>query len=67
MADEEYYRVIVDEAYLELHTGPGRGYPVFHVVDRGMEVEVTQTTDRLVHGPYGVKARKAGRSGLKWN
>lgn len=40
MADEQYYRVMVDEAYLELHTGPGRGYPVFHIVDRGMEVEV---------------------------
>ena len=23
-----------------MHTGPGRGYPVFHVVDRGNEIEV---------------------------
>ena len=37
---EQYYKVMVDEAYLELHTGPGRGYPVFYVVDRGMEIEV---------------------------
>jgi len=28
-------RVQVTDPYLELHTGPGRGYPVFHVVDRG--------------------------------
>jgi len=27
-------RVQVMDPYLEVHTGPGRGYPVFHVVDR---------------------------------
>lgn len=32
--------VVVVEPYLELHTGPGRGYPVFHVAARGDEVEV---------------------------
>ena len=31
---------VVAEPYLELHTGPGRGFPVFHVVDRGDEIEV---------------------------
>jgi hypothetical protein len=31
-------QVTVAEPYLELHTGPGRGYPVFHVVDRGENV-----------------------------
>lgn len=30
----------VQEAYLELHSGPGRGYPVFYVVERGAEVEL---------------------------
>ena len=39
-ADEVYYRVVVAEAYMEMHSGAGRGYPVFHVVDRGDEVEV---------------------------
>ncbi len=39
-AGEEYYQVRVAEPYLELHTGPGRGYPVFHVVDRGEMVKV---------------------------
>ena len=28
-------RAQVMDPYLEIHTGPGRGYPVFHVVDRG--------------------------------
>ena len=39
-ADELYYEVLVAEPYIELHTGPGRGYPVFHVVDRGNQVSV---------------------------
>mgnify|MGYP001568252786 CR=1 FL=1 len=32
---------IVDP-YLELHTGPGRGFPVFHVVDRGERVTLAK-------------------------
>ncbi len=38
--EEQYFKVQVAEPYLELSTGPGRGYPVFHVVDRGELVEV---------------------------
>ena len=33
-------RLQVADAYLELHTGPGRGYPVFFVVERGQSVVV---------------------------
>lgn len=45
-AQGEYFEVQVAEPYIELHTGPGRGYPVFHVVDRGERVEViTRKTD----------------------
>jgi hypothetical protein len=36
----DHYVVVVTEPFLELHTGPGRGYPKFHVVDRGEQVEV---------------------------
>lgn len=39
-ADEAYPEVKVADPYIELHTGPGAGYPVFHVVDRGDFVEV---------------------------
>jgi hypothetical protein len=35
-----YVQVEVADPYLELHTGPGRGYPVFHVVPRGERVDV---------------------------
>jgi len=32
--------VAVADPYLEMHTGPGRGYPIFHVVDRGETVQI---------------------------
>ncbi len=41
-ADADYYQVRVAAPYLELHTGPGRGYPVFYVVDRGELVDVVK-------------------------
>lgn len=33
-------RLVVADPYLELHTGPGRGYPVTFVVSRGEWVEI---------------------------
>jgi hypothetical protein len=33
-ADEDLVRLQVSEPFIELHTGPGRGFPVFHVVER---------------------------------
>lgn len=30
----------VADPYLEMRTGPGRGYPIFHVVDRGEDVDI---------------------------
>ncbi len=38
--------VVVAEPYIEMRTGPGRGYPVFHVADRGATIAVIrQRTD----------------------
>jgi len=37
---EEYPEVQVTDPYLELHTGPGEGFPIYYVVDRGEFVEV---------------------------
>ena len=39
-ADEVYKTVSVADPYLEMRTGPGGGYPKFHVVDRGESVEI---------------------------
>ena len=45
-AAKELRKVAVADPYLEMHTGPGRGYPIFHVVDRGETVEIVmQRTD----------------------
>ena len=36
----------VSELYIELHTGPGRGYPVFDIVERGENISIVkQRTD----------------------
>jgi uncharacterized protein YgiM (DUF1202 family) len=57
-AQEKLLQVFVSEPYLELSTGPGRGYPVFHVVGRDESVDVLfRRTDwfkvRTEHGVEG--------------
>lgn len=38
--DDEYVQVVIDDPYIELHSGPGRGYPVFYIAERGEQIEV---------------------------
>jgi hypothetical protein len=56
-AEEEYRSVSVAEPYLEMHTGPGKGYPVFHVVDRGDAIDIVmRRTDWFqVRAPNGTE------------
>ena len=44
-ADATLERVQVTDPYIELRTGPGRGYPVFHVAERAewIEIELRRT------------------------
>lgn len=35
-----HLRVEVADPYIEMHTGAGRGYPIFHVIERGREIEI---------------------------
>jgi len=63
-AEVRYFQVRIAEPYIELHTGPGRGFPVFHVVDRGELVEVIKRrTDwfklRTTKGKEGWAKRSA--------
>jgi hypothetical protein len=52
------HKILIVDPYIELHTGPGRGYPVFHVIERGREVTIVKRrtdwfelrTDRGVEG-----------------
>jgi uncharacterized protein YraI len=50
-------RVRVVEPFLELHTGPGRGYPVFHVLESGDTADlILRRTDWFkVRGEDGVE------------
>jgi hypothetical protein len=51
-------KILIADPFIELHTGPGRGYPVFHVVERGREVTIVKRrtdwfeirTDRGIEG-----------------
>lgn len=63
-AEGRYFQVRITEPYIELHTGPGRGYPIFHVVDRDELVEVIKRrTDwfmlRTAKGKEGWARRSA--------
>lgn len=37
---EEEQQVEIADPYIELHTGPGRGYPVFYVEERGEQITI---------------------------
>ena len=58
-ADDVLRKVAVADPYLEMHTGPGRGYPIFHVVDRGDSIEIVmQRTDW-----YQVRSQMVSKAG----
>src|SRR5215211_3203814 len=39
---DESHKILIADPFIELHTGPGRGYPVFHVIERGREVVIVK-------------------------
>lgn len=57
-ADDPYLRVQVTEPYLEMYTGPGRGFPRFNSVERGEWIEVIKRKTDW----FQVKTRK-GKTG----
>ena len=40
IAQAETLAVSVEDPYIDLRTGPGRGYPIFYVAERGEQIEV---------------------------
>ena len=54
-AAEDIQYVVIADPFIDLHTGPGVGYPVTHVVERGEEIGVIKrrTDWFLVRGPRG--------------
>jgi hypothetical protein len=41
-AQRQPREVTITDPFIELHTGPGRGYPVFYVAERGEEITITK-------------------------
>jgi uncharacterized protein YgiM (DUF1202 family) len=39
-SDKSRYRVTIADPFVEMHSGPSAGYPIFHVVDRGAEISI---------------------------
>ena len=67
--DDGEYRVTIADPFIELHTGPSAGYPIFHVVDRGSEVTILrQKTNwfkiRTADGKSGWASREQMRQTL---
>jgi len=65
----DYQRVRVADPFIELHTGPGSGYPIVQIVDRGTEIEVLRRkTDwfriRTADGRSGWASREQMRQTL---
>ncbi|MEE9342846.1 MAG: SH3 domain-containing protein [Gammaproteobacteria bacterium] len=60
-ASEDFSQVMVADPYIELHTGPGRGYPVFHIVERNNPVEILKEKT----GWYKVRSRKGKQGWVK--
>ncbi len=63
LAEELYPEVKVVAPFIELHTGPGAAYPIFHVVDRDEFIEVIKRkTDwfkvRTLKGTTGWVSRR---------
>jgi len=54
-AQEEAQQVVVEDPFIELHTGPALAYPIFYVVDRGERIAVlSRRTDWFkVRAPRG--------------
>lgn len=41
--DDSYQKVVIADPYIDLHTGPGRGYPIFYVAERGEEIVILKS------------------------
>ena len=65
--EREHLQVYITAPYLELRSGPGRGFPVFHVAERDESVEVLfRRTDWFkVRTERGVEGWAAQRDMLR--
>jgi hypothetical protein len=54
-AQDQHRAVTIQDPYIDLHSGPGRGYPILHVAERGAQFAILkQRTDWfLIQAPRG--------------
>jgi len=38
--EKKHREVVIDDPYIDIHTGPGRGYPIFYVAERGEPISL---------------------------
>ena len=58
-----YVQVFVKTPYLELHTGPGRGYPIFDVVRARRQRHRALPPHAMAQGPHAPGRRGMGVGG----
>lgn len=58
LADEQI--VIIEDAYIDIRTGPGRGYPVYHVIERDEDIVVISRRTDWVKVETTGRQRQAG-------
>ena len=51
--------VFVAESFLEMRTGPGRGYPIFHIAEQGEPIIIVKRR------PTGSKSKQQTGTGSK--
>ena len=54
-----YTKILIADPFIELHTGPGRGYPVFHVIERGAKSRSSSGAP-MVQGAHRARRRRLG-------
>ncbi|MGM8228874.1 SH3 domain-containing protein [Cellvibrio sp. ARAG 10.3] len=60
-------QVTVNDAYINVHNGPGRGYPIFHVVERGEVITLLKSrTDWIKIKTYRGKTGWVRRRDLQF-
>ena len=54
-------KVVVQDPYVDLRSGPGRGFPATYSVERSAIDRAAAAADRLDQGAHGVRPRRLGQ------
>jgi hypothetical protein len=54
LAEQQLFTVTIAEPYIDIHTQPGRGYPVFYIAERGERLSIIKSKNEW----YKVRTQK---------